>query len=118
MPIKRFRFCLLGGVIAAVICLTGRQIIFGFPEITWEGVAATVANRLLLGFSIGISCWKINYLLHGAALGLIFSLSVSVGFIPDRFLAFFLYTMAGIFYGICIEWLATDVFHAPMKSNP
>ena len=111
---KRLLACMLGGVISAVICLVGRQIIFGFPEILWENIAATVANRLLLGFVIGISGWKINYLLHGAILGLILSLSVSIGFLPINILGFFLYTSAGILYGILIEWLATDVFKAPM----
>ena len=79
--------------------------------------AATVANRLLLGFVIGISCWRINYLLHGAILGLILSLSVSIGFLPGNLLGFFLYTSAGILYGIFIEWLSTDVFKAPMRAT-
>jgi hypothetical protein len=114
---KRMKVCLLGGVISACICLTGRQIIFGFPDITWANIAATVANRLLLGFTIGLSCWKLNHFLHGAVLGLILSASVSIGFIPDDVLAFFLYTSAGILYGIMIEWLSTDVFKAPMREE-
>jgi hypothetical protein len=113
---KRLWICLLGGVIAAVFCLIGRQIIFGFPEIRLENIAATVANRLLLGFVIGISSWRLNYLLHGAILGLILSLSVSIGFLPDDLIGLFLFTTAGVFYGIMIEWLATVVFKAPMKS--
>ena len=113
---KRLLACILGGVLSAIICIVGRQIIFGFPEITWENIAATVANRLLLGFVIGISCWRINYLLHGAILGLILSLSVSIGFLPSNLLGFLLYTSAGILYGIFIEWLSTDVFKAPMRA--
>ena len=114
---KRLLICMFGGVISAIVCLVGRQIIFGFPEILWENIAATVANRLLLGFVIGISGWKINYLLHGAILGLILSLSVSIGFLPINILSFFLYTFAGILYGIFIEWLATDVRKAPMVAT-
>ena len=113
---KRLWACMLGGVIAAVICLVGRQIIFGFPEILWENVAALIANRLLLGFVIAISGWRINYLLHGAVLGLLISASVSIGFLPDNILGFFLYTTAGVLYGIMIEWLSTIVFKAPMKT--
>jgi hypothetical protein len=52
---KRLWICILGGVLSAVICLVGCQIAFGFPKITWDTVAATVANRLLLDFVIGIS---------------------------------------------------------------
>ncbi len=114
---KRLLVCLLGGCISAAACLIGRQIIFGFPEILWENLAATVANRILLGFVIGISAWRINYKLHGALLGLLLSLSVSIGFLPDMVLGFFLFTTAGIIYGMFIEWLATDVFKAPLKAS-
>jgi len=113
---RRLLACMLGAVISALICLVGRQVIFGFPEILWENIAATVANRLLLGFVIAISGWRINYLLHGAVLGLILSISVSIGFLPDNALGFVLFTTAGILYGIMIEWISTDVFKAPMKA--
>ena len=114
---KRILACLLGGVISACICLIGSQIIFGFPKIEWSTISITVANRLLLGFVIGISSWNIKYYLHGALLGLILSLTVSVGFLPGEILKFFLYTGAGIFYGVMIDWLATDVFKSP-KTRP
>ncbi len=107
---KRILACILGGVISACICLVGSQVIFGFPEITWSTVSTTIANRLLLGFVIGISSWDIKHHLHGALLGLILSITVSIGFLPGEILKFFLYTGAGIFYGIMIDWLATDIF--------
>jgi len=107
---------MLGGAISAVICLVGRQIIFGFPDILWENIAATVANRLLLGFVIGISGWRINYLLHGAVLGLVLSVSVSIGFLPDDLFRFFIYTIAGVLYGMLIEWMSTIALKAPMKT--
>jgi hypothetical protein len=110
---KRILYCLLGGIISACICLGGSQIIFGFPKIEWSTISMTVANRLLLGFAIGISSWKLKHHLHGGLLGLIFSLSVSIGFFPDDLLKFILYTSAGVFYGILIDWLATDVLNAP-----
>jgi len=110
---KRVLTCLLGGVISAFICLAGSQLIFGFPKIEWNTISITVANRLLLGFVVGISSLKIKHHLHGALLGLILSLTVSIGFFPDESLKFTLYTSAGIFYGIMIDWLATDVFKAP-----
>jgi hypothetical protein len=113
---KRLLACTFGGILSAVICLVGKQIIYGFPEITWDVLAVTMANRILLGFIIGISCWSIHYLLHGAILGLIVSLSVSIGFLPGNILGFSLYTPAGIVYGIMIEWLSTIVFKAPMST--
>jgi hypothetical protein len=65
---------------------------------------------------IGISGWRIDHLLHGAILGLIVSLSVSIRFFPNHILGFFLYTPAGTLYGILIEWLSTDVFKSPMTA--
>lgn len=117
MAQKRIQVCILGGIISACICLVGSQVIFGFPDITWSTVSTTIANRLLLGFVIGISSWRVKGHLHGALLGLILSLTVSIGFLPGDILKFFLYTGAGIFYGIMIDWLATDIFKAGKKQE-
>ena len=114
---KRLLICTFGGILSAIMCLIGKQIIYGFPEITWEVLSVTMANRLLLGLIIGISCWRINYLLHGAILGLIVSLSVSIGFLPSNLFSFFLYTSAGIIFGIIIEWIATIKFKSPMSKQ-
>ena len=113
MNTKRVLICLLGGAISAAFCVFGRQVIYGFSEITMQTIAHTVANRLLLGFVIAISCWNINHLLHGAILGFLFSVSVSIGYLPEGAIDFVAYTLAGTFYGVLIEWLSTDVFSAP-----
>ncbi|MDZ7337871.1 MAG: hypothetical protein ONB30_04970 [candidate division KSB1 bacterium] len=112
---KRLGACLVGGVVCAALCTVGAHIIYGFPGFTWEDAAATVANRLLLGFVIGISSWRLNHLPHGAALGLFLSLSVSIGFLPNDWLGFLLFTSAGVLYGLLIEWFATDILKAPMR---
>ena len=117
MAQKRILSCMLGGFISACICLAGSQIIFGFPRITWSTVSVTVANRLLLGFVIGISGWQLKHHLHGALLGLILSLTVSIGFLPEDPLKFILYTGAGICYGIFIDWLASDVLKAKIQPD-
>jgi hypothetical protein len=112
---KRIYVCLAGGVISAVVCLGGSQVIFGFPPIDWSTISMTVANRLLLGFVIGISSWQIKRYLHGALLGLILSLTVSIGFLPGEVLKFFLYTTAGILYGVFIDWFSAAAFKAPRE---
>ena len=112
---KRLLVCLVGGLVAGALCLAARQIIFQAPEVTWDAVAYTVANRILLGFAIALSGWKINRLAHGAIVGLLVSFSVSLGFLfsdPVRFAA---YTAAGALYGLLIDWFASDVLKAPMK---
>jgi hypothetical protein len=113
MNTKRILFCLLGGVISAGICLLGSQVIFGFQPLDTSIASSAIANRLLLGFVIGISSWNIQHHLHGILLGLIISLSISIGFLPTYPLKFILYTGAGIFYGWFIDWLASDIFLAP-----
>ena len=110
---KRILTCRLGGLISACICLVGSQVIFGYPKIEWSTISMTVANHLSLGFVIGISSWTIKHHLNGALLGLILSLTVSIGFLPDEILKFYLNTGAGIFYGIMIDWLSTNEFKAP-----
>lgn len=111
---KRLWACLLGGAISAGVCFVGFMILFGFPPITLAKAASTVANRLLLGFAIGVSGWRLPHLLHGAIMGLFISLSVSIGFVTEPF-GFVAYTGAGVAYGVFIEWLSSDVFKAPMK---
>lgn len=113
---KRLMVCLVGGLIAGAVCLVGGHMLFGFQEVRPTEIAGTFGNRLLLGFVIALSGWRIHYLLHGAILGLILSLSVAVGFLPDRAPEFVAYTGAGITYGLFIEWLSTKAFAAPMRN--
>ena len=113
MNTKRVLICILGGAISAAFCVLGRQVIYGFTEIRMETIAHTVANRLLLGFVIGISSWRINHLVHGAVLGFLFSVSVSIGYLPGGLIDFVAYTLAGTFYGVLIEWLSTNLFSVP-----
>lgn len=115
MNTKRVLICLLGGTISAAFCVLGRQVIYGFTEMTMNTVAHTIANRLLLGFVIGISGWRINHLVHGALLGFLFSISVSIGYLPEGTIDFAAYTLAGTFYGVFIEWFSTNLFSAPMS---
>lgn len=116
MNTKRVLTCIFGGAVSAVFCLLGRQVIYGFTGITMQTIAHTVANRLLLGFVIAISSWGINHLVHGALLGFLFSVSVSIGYLPDSLVDFVAYTLAGTFYGVLIEWLSTDLFSAPKSA--
>jgi len=112
---KRLVVCLAGGLVAGAMCLAGRQIMFRAPDVTWDAVAYTVANRFLLGFVLALSGWRINRLAHGAIVGLLVSLSVSLGFLFSDPVRCATYTAAGVLYGLLIEWFASDVFKAPMK---
>jgi hypothetical protein len=69
----------------------------------------------MLGFFIGISQLKINYLLHGILIGFLVSFINSVSFLENDLKGFLLYTIAGIIYGFLIELFATIVFKAKIE---
>jgi hypothetical protein len=69
----------------------------------------------MLGFFIGISRLKINYLLHGALIGFLVSFINSVSFLEKNLRGFLFFTIAGIIYGLLIEFFATKVFKARIE---
>ncbi len=115
---KRFWIALILGVITGVICGWGSMC--GAPEgmemmIFWSALM----NRVFIGFVIGISIWKLGWLLHGILIGLIGSLPLSFPLIfnPDAgFTVFLMFTVAGVVWGFLIELITTIVFKAPMKT--
>jgi len=115
MDTRRLLICLAGGVVAAGICIAGMKS-GGNVSLTTAVLVSTIGNRILIGFVIGISSWRIHYLLHGALIGLIVTLSTSVVILPQNIKGFILYTLAGIVYGLLIELFATKVFKAQMAS--
>ena len=86
----------------------------GSADISDIALISSIGNRILIGFVIGISVWRIHYLLHGALMGLIVTLSVSIGILLDSVAGFFMFTVAGLIYGFLIELFATKVFKAKM----
>ncbi|MBN2369837.1 MAG: hypothetical protein JXO72_05070 [Vicinamibacteria bacterium] len=112
---RRVLACLAGGSISALICVTGGHIRGMIVDFSHGLLAASILNRLLIGCVIAISQWRIGRLLHGAAIGLLVSLTTSLAFLPQDRLTFVLYTSAGIAYGMLTELLATVVFKAPMR---
>jgi hypothetical protein len=67
---------------------------------TWS----IILSRALLGFVIGISAWKINYLLHGILLGFIVSIPMAFGSLAVKGFKIFLGTLImGMIYGFLIE---------------
>lgn len=110
MKRKRLLICTIGGVLAGLICLTGGYLTGNIPELDFYTVAPVFFNRIMLGLIIGISCLKINYLLHGAILGLLVSLITSIQFLESGTSGFLLFTLAGIIYGVLIEIFSTKIF--------
>jgi hypothetical protein len=113
MKNKRLLICTIGGVVAGIICSAGGLLSGNIAELAFFAIAGTFFNRLMLGFIIGISCLKINYLLHGMLIGFLVSLINSISFLENSISGFLFFTIAGIIYGLLIELFATKVFKAP-----
>lgn len=112
---RRWTACMIGGLLAAVVCVSGGYLRGAINQVTFAVLAASIANRLLIGFVVAVSHWRLNYLLHGAVIGLLVSLTASLRFLPDDRLTFVLYTCAGAAYGVMTEFLATVVFKSPAR---
>jgi hypothetical protein len=112
MKNKRLLICTIGGIAAGIICSAGGFLSGNIPEFTFFAVAGTFLNRIMLGFFIGISRLKMNYLLHGMLIGFLVSLITSFPFLENNIKGFLFFTIAGIIYGLLIELFATKVFKA------
>jgi len=110
---KRLTLSVIAGVICAIICAIGRKYLI--PSITLSAlIVSAFGNRILIGFVIGISRLKMNYLLHGAFIGFLVTLSYSIGMILDNNIDGFIpYTVAGTIFGLLIEIFVTKICKAP-----
>ena len=103
---KRVIVCTLLGGVAGVVCWLGSYLAGSVPVALTAGVVlAIVFNRAFIGFAIGISGWRINWALHGVAVGLVGSLPVAVYPLlsPDGLPGFLMYELAGGVWGFLIE---------------
>jgi len=104
------------GIVAGIICWIFTSTSPSMPAslLTLPLAISIVMNRTLLGFAIGISGWKdLNYLVHGALMGAVFSMPMALFAEP---VAAALTMIAGVAYGVGIEYVVTKVLKQPMKA--
>lgn len=65
------------GFIAGIVCYLLSKS--GGESIPANLAWSIILGRTLIGFTIGISSWRINYLIHGILIGLIVSLPMALG---------------------------------------
>ncbi len=95
---------LLGFVFGVVCWLLASS---GQPAMPAAMSWSIIFSRALLGFVIGISVWKINYMLHGIVLGFIVSIPMALGSLSFQGLKIFLGTLImGMIYGFLIELIS------------
>jgi hypothetical protein len=103
------------GAAAGIVCW---QLGKSSGKVTFDTamILGTVANRTLLGFIIGISgLRRLNYLLHGAIIGLIATIPISVyPLAGGDWTSFVWLEVAGAVYGLVIELIVTKLLKAPI----
>jgi hypothetical protein len=114
MKSRRLLICTVGGLLAGILCSAGGFLTGNIQEFSFLAIASPFLNRVLIGFFIGISRLKINYLLHGMLIGFLVSFISTVSSLENSPKGFLFFTSAGIIYGLLIELFATKVFKAGM----
>lgn len=103
------------GVIAGIVCW--RLASSGGPVpavMAWS----IILSRTLIGFTIGISAWRINYLVHGVLIGLIVSLPMAFAAGAMKGAGVFWWTLIlGAVYGFFIA-LITNLIVKEKKETP
>jgi hypothetical protein len=79
------------------------------------GIWATVLNRAVIGFVIGISGLKIFYPLHGLLIGLLVGLPYACWWLDKGGGPFLVLFLLGGLWGLLIEILTTRVFRSPAR---
>jgi len=101
---RRMLICIIAGALLGVVCIIGAQVRSGF-ERDAVYLFAFWFNRLLMGIVIGLAWSKLNTMqaiTRGAILGLL----VSFAFYSSTGFADLIGLIAGIVYGIIIEYVA------------
>jgi len=104
MLTKRLKICIATGAILGVFCIVGAFLRSGFQRDSYF-LLALWYNRLMMGLVIGLAVGNLGWpklIGRGAFFGLVVSLAfyLSTGFIDV--VSF----LAGIIYGIIIEYIA------------
>jgi hypothetical protein len=102
---KRLINSVLLGLVAGLLCYLGGKygahMVFGKRM-----VLGLLLNRAMIGFVIGVTSWKLNYVLRGAIIGILVSSLMAV-YAPLQ--GAIMVTLFGMVYGIVIDWLVTGV---------
>jgi len=104
MGTKRLKISLLTGAILGVVCIIGASVRSGFQsEAYW--LFALWYNRLLMGLVIGLP-WQNSGLKKAVVRGAFLGLFVSFAFYSATGFSDVVSFLAGILYGIIIEYFA------------
>jgi len=101
---KRMWVCLASGAVLGIICIVGALVRSGFKSDAYF-LFSLWYNRLLMGLLIG-AAWRNISLLKTMGRGALFGLIVSFAFYSSTGFGDMVSFLAGIVYGIIIEYVA------------
>jgi len=101
---RRMLVCIITGALLGVICIIGAQVRSGF-ERDAVYLFSFWFNRLLMGIVIGLAWSKVSTM-QAIARGAILGLLVSFAFYSSTGFADIIGFIAGIVYGVIIEYVA------------
>jgi len=120
---KRIIVATLSGLVFGFVCYGLASS--GDYEIAWPIAAQIIASRTLMGFAIGISCWRMgHWAINGLVMGLLFSLPMAFSGLlapenPDFTPTMMFVSTVGIgaVYGLLIELITSVLFKARVKAK-
>ena len=101
---RRMLVCIITGALLGVVCIVGAQLRSGFAHDV-SFLFSFWFNRLLMGIVIGLAWSKLNTM-QAIARGAILGLLVSFAFYSSTGFADIIGFIAGIVYGVIIEYVA------------
>lgn len=107
---KRVIIATLCGLLFGIVCST---MAGSNPEseVSWQILMSILFGRTLMGFTIGISAFKMHWWLHGIVIGFISSIPMAVPIIDNMGIFIGTFVM-GMVYGLLTELITTKLFKA------
>lgn len=110
LTVKRVAIATLCGLLFGIICT---MLASSNPEseVTWSIQMSILLGRTLMGFTIGISAFKMQWWLHGLVLGFVTSIPMAVPVMENTEIFIGTFIM-GMIYGLLTELITTKLFKA------
>ena len=108
LTIKRVVIATLCGSLFGVIC-TSLASTNPESEVSWQIQMTILFSRTLMGFTIGISAFKMRWWLHGIVIGFVTSIPMTIT-VMDRTDIFIGTFVMGMIFGLLTELITTKLF--------
>ncbi len=110
LTVKRVVIATLCGLLFGVIC-TSLASTNPESEVSWQIQMTILFSRTLMGFTIGISAFKMRWWLHGIVIGFVTSIPMAIP-VMDRTDIFIGTFVMGMIFGLLTELITTKLFKA------